>query len=160
MIEVKFIIIFVSLLYAGASLADAAIVERIKKIGDVCIEGDNCRVAPVIGSADVTESMAVDDCVEGKNCNVAPFVAVVVGGSSIEENYKKSCATCHVAGVAGAPKLGDSADWEPRIAKGMDRLYNSVINGLPPAMPAKGMCFSCSDDELRSIVDYMVESLK
>ena len=130
------------------------------KIGDVCIEGENCRVAPVTGSTDVTESMAVDDCIGEKNCNAAPVVAVADGGFSVEENYKKSCATCHVAGVAGAPKLGDSADWEPRIDKGMDRLYNSVINGLPPAMPAKGMCFSCSDDELRSIVDYMVDSLK
>ena len=65
-----------------------------------------------------------------------------------------------IAGVAGAPKLGDAVAWEPRIAKGMDTLYNSVINGLPPAMPAKGMCFSCSDDDLRALVDYMVDSLK
>ena len=160
MIKVKFLITFVSLLCTGASLADATIAERIKKIGDVCIEGEDCRVTPAIVSADVTESMAVDDCIGEKNCNAVSVVAVADGGFNVEENYKKSCATCHVAGVAGAPKLGDSADWEPRIAKGMDRLYNSVINGLPPAMPAKGMCFSCSDDELRSIVDYMVESLK
>ena len=65
------------------------------------------------------------------------------------------------AGVrAGAPKLGDITAWEPRLAKGVDVLYKSVINGLPPAMPAKGMCFSCSDDELRDLVDYMVDTVK
>ena len=158
MIKVKFLVTFVSLLCAGASMADEIIAERIKKIGDVCIEGENCIVAPVFVSSDASDSMLLDDCIGGKNCNSTPILAI--GVFNVEENYKKSCATCHVAGVAGAPKLGDSVDWEPRIAKGMDRLYNSVINGLPPAMPAKGMCFSCSEDELRSIVDYMVESLK
>jgi len=30
------------------------------------------------------------------------------------------------------------------------------LTGLAPAMPAKGMCFACSDDDMRSLVDYMV----
>ena len=132
--KVKFLMALVTLFHVADGMADADIAERIKKVGEVCIEGENCGVAPVVIAA--------------------------VGGVSVEENYDKSCATCHIAGVAGAPKLGDAVSWEPRIAKGMDTLYNSVINGLPPAMPAKGMCFSCSDDDLRAIVDYMVDSLK
>jgi len=70
--------------------------------------------------------------------------------------YKASCQACHAAGVAGAPKLGDKAAWAPRIAKGNDAMYTSVIKGLN-AMPPKGACMSCSDDELRAAVDYMVE---
>ena len=158
--KVKFLVSFVCLLCAGASIADANIVERIKKIGDVCIEGENCSAAPVFGTAAGAGSKVGDVCTEGENCYAEPVVIAVAGAAGVEENYKKSCATCHIAGVAGAPKLGDSVAWEPRLAKGMDTLYNSVINGLPPAMPAKGMCFSCSDDDLRSIVDYMVDSLK
>ena len=70
--------------------------------------------------------------------------------------YKASCQACHAAGVAGAPKLGDKDAWAPRIAKGNDAMYTSVMKGLN-AMPPKGACMSCSDDELRAAVDYMVE---
>lgn len=69
--------------------------------------------------------------------------------------YKASCQACHAAGVAGAPKLGDKDAWAPRIAKGSDAMYTSVIKGLN-AMPPKGACMSCSEDELRAAVDYMV----
>jgi cytochrome c5 len=70
--------------------------------------------------------------------------------------YQASCQACHAAGVAGAPKLGDKAAWAPRIAKGNDALTASVIKGLN-AMPPKGACMSCGDDELRAAVLYMVE---
>jgi cytochrome c5 len=69
--------------------------------------------------------------------------------------YQASCQACHVAGVAGAPKLGDKGAWAPRIAKGNDALYSSVMKGLN-AMPPKGGCMSCSEDELRAAVDYIV----
>ena len=69
--------------------------------------------------------------------------------------YQKSCQACHATGAAGAPKLGDKEAWAPRIAKGNDALLSSVKNGLK-AMPPKGTCMSCSDDELRAAVDYMV----
>jgi cytochrome c5 len=70
--------------------------------------------------------------------------------------YKASCQACHAAGVAGAPKLGDKDAWAPRIAKGNDAMYLSLKNGLN-AMPPKGACMSCSEDELRAAMEYMVE---
>ena len=82
----------------------------------------------------------------------ATQAAASVDGQKI---YQASCQACHVAGVAGAPKLGDKAAWAPRIAKGNDALSSSVMNGLN-AMPPKGGCMSCSEDELRAAVDYMV----
>ena len=66
------------------------------------------------------------------------------------------CQACHVMGIAGAPKLGDKAAWKPRIAKGGDALLSSVKNGLD-AMPPNGACANCSDDQLRSVIEYMVE---
>lgn len=116
---------------------DSEIAERIQKVGSVCIEGSDCGQAASVTVAATGGSEAA-------------------GG--VEDNYNKSCATCHAAGIAGAPKLGDAAQWASRIAKGKDVLYASSINGLPPAMPAKGMCFSCSDDDLRALVDYMIEA--
>ena len=55
----------------------------------------------------------------------------------------------------GAPKLGDKDAWAPRIAKGNDALFSWVKNGLK-AMPPKGTCMSCSEDELRAAMEYMV----
>ena len=151
--KVKVLVAFVSLFFMGTGIADADIAERIKKVGEVCIEGKECGAAQVAGAA--AGGASVDE-----NYNKTQVVVAAAGSASVEENYNKSCAVCHITGVAGAPLLDDTAAWEPRIAKGMDTLYNSVINGLPPAMPAKGMCFSCSDDDLRALVNYMVDSLK
>jgi len=78
--------------------------------------------------------------------------ATTVDGQKI---YQASCQACHAAGVANAPKLGDKEAWAPRIAKGNDALFSSVKNGLN-AMPPKGTCMSCSDDELRAAVEYLV----
>ena len=69
--------------------------------------------------------------------------------------YQKSCQACHATGAAGAPKLGDKDAWAPRIAKGNDAMLSSVKNGLK-AMPPKGTCMSCSEDELRAAMEYMV----
>lgn len=74
-----------------------------------------------------------------------------------EEIYQAKCSTCHASGVAGAPKLGDAAAWEPRIGKGMATLYANSINGFL-GMPPKGLCMDCSDAELKDAVDYMVEN--
>jgi len=69
--------------------------------------------------------------------------------------YQTSCQACHATGAAGAPKLGDKDAWAPRIAKGNDALLSSVKNGLK-AMPPKGACMGCSEDELRAAMEYMV----
>ena len=79
--------------------------------------------------------------------------AAAVDGQKV---YQAACQACHAAGVAGAPKLGDKEAWAPRIAKGEDALLASVNNGLN-AMPPKGACMSCSEDDLRAAVEYMVE---
>lgn len=110
-----------------------SIEERIKPAGDLCMAGDDCAAAAAAPVAD--------------------------GPRSGDAVYTAKCATCHATGAAGAPKLGDAAAWAPRIAKGMDVLYTSAISGLN-GMPAKGLCFDCSDDELKAAVDHMVEGSK
>lgn len=70
--------------------------------------------------------------------------------------YEKSCAVCHKAGIAGAPKTGDKAAWAALNAKGIDALTAVAISGKG-AMPAKGGNPSLSDDEVRAAVEYMVE---
>ncbi len=76
--------------------------------------------------------------------------------AKIEELYTKSCAVCHAAGAAAAPKTGVAAEWEPRLAKGMDTLVTSVQKGLN-AMPPKGMCFDCSAEDYKALIEYMAK---
>jgi cytochrome c5 len=72
-----------------------------------------------------------------------------------QQVYQTSCQACHATGAANAPKLGDKEAWAPRIATGMDALVGSVMKGKN-AMPPKGACAACSDDDLKAAVEYMV----
>lgn len=72
--------------------------------------------------------------------------------------YGTFCIACHASGVSGAPKTGDAGDWAPRIAQGHDVLKDHAINGFN-AMPAKGSCMDCSDDEIVAAIDHMIEGL-
>ncbi|MFA5631394.1 MAG: cytochrome c5 family protein [Porticoccaceae bacterium] len=109
-----------------------AVAERLKPEGEVTLESDVVATAPAI---DATGGEPRDP----------------------EEIYNKACVTCHAVGVAGAPKIGVAADWEPRIAQGMDVLYTHSLEGLR-GMPPRGLCMDCTDDEIKSTVDYMVKS--
>ena len=71
--------------------------------------------------------------------------------------YSQYCFSCHGPGLSGAPRLGDVDAWAPRIAKGKDLLLKTTIEGIPPAMPARGICSSCTDEELAQVIDYMIE---
>ena len=116
-------------------LSDRATAERLKPVGSVCVEGEDC------GSA----------------------VADAGGGSGEPRDgttvYDSGCAACHATGAAGAPKMGDAAAWAPRIEKGMDTLVKHAYEGFN-AMPAKGMCADCSEDEIAAAVEHIVEQSK
>ncbi|MCC5887609.1 MAG: cytochrome c5 family protein [Gammaproteobacteria bacterium] len=75
-----------------------------------------------------------------------------------EAIYDQFCGTCHIGGIAGAPRMTAEA-WEPRIAEGMEALYATTFNGRG-AMPPRGTCFDCTDEELIKTVDWMVESVQ
>ncbi|GAP74724.1 MULTISPECIES: c-type cytochrome [Pseudoalteromonas] len=76
------------------------------------------------------------------------------GPRSGEQVYQAACFACHGSGALGAPKT--AADWEPRLAKGMDTLLDHAINGFN-AMPPRGTCMDCSDEEIQAAIDFMVK---
>jgi cytochrome c5 len=96
----------------------------------------------------------------------APAAAVVAAAEPAKADaagavpalYTQICQTCHAAGVAGAPKLGDKAAWAPRLAQGVDGLTASAIKGKN-AMPPKGGS-TASDAEIKTVVAYMVSTVK
>lgn len=75
-----------------------------------------------------------------------------------EKLYNSACLACHMAGVAGAPKLGDKAAWSALADKGMDALMQVTINGKG-AMPPRGAT-KADDDTLRAAVEYMIAKSK
>lgn len=97
-------------------------------------------------------------CRAGDDCGVVVAAAPTEPRSG-EEVYNSYCFACHATGVGGAPVVGDIAAWEPRVAKGMESLWGTMQNGLG-AMPAKGTCVNCSDDELRASMNFLVDSGK
>lgn len=121
---------------AEATAMDAkAIAERIKPVGELALA---TAAAPVVNALVPAANAAAD------------------AGQS---TYNASCAACHAAGVAGAPKLGDKADWGPRIKQGKDTLYTHAIKGYQGKkgmMPPKGGNMALKDDVVKAAVDYMV----
>jgi len=49
--------------------------------------------------------------------------------ASGEQVYKAQCAACHNSGAAGAPKLGDTVAWTPRLKTGFEALWQSSLKG-------------------------------
>jgi cytochrome c5 len=118
----------------SAGQVEDGIAERIKPVGEVCIEGQECAVATSV-------------------------TAAASGPRSGQEVYDAACMACHATGAGGAPVVGDTVAWADRIGKGLEALYVSGIEGVPgTGMMAMGTCMSCSEDEIRTAVDHMVEN--
>jgi cytochrome c5 len=89
----------------------------------------------------------------------APAAAPAAAGVDGAAVYNKACVACHAAGVAGAPKFGDKAQWAPRIATGLDSMVNNALKGKG-AMPAKGGNPALKDAEIKAAVEYMTAAAK
>lgn len=111
--------------YAATDAQAEKIAERIKPVGEVCV---------------------------GAECGGAAVAAAEP--RSGEEVYGAACSACHGAGILGAPKNGDKAAWDERLAKGLDATLKNAISGIN-AMPPKGNCANCSDDELLAAIKFM-----
>jgi len=72
------------------------------------------------------------------------------------EVYQQVCSACHASGVAGAPKVSNSAEWKKRLSEqGKETLYKRSINGYK-GMPAKGGNPDLSEDEMHKAVDHIL----
>lgn len=112
-----------------------SIEERLKPVGTIKIAGEASSAAATTQTA-----------------------AVASGPREGSVIYQKHCFACHMTGAAGAPKL-EAAAWTERKAKGVDALISSVINGKG-AMPPKGTCMDCTDEEFKNTVQYMLDQAK
>ena len=132
-----------------------AIVRNIEPIGEVCLAGQNCAGGTATNAIN-TNSAATSTVAAAITQSAPAATPAAAPAFDAAATYQLSCFACHASGAAGAPELGDVGAWEERMAKGIDTVLANAINGIG-AMPAKGMCMTCSDDDIRSLVDYMVE---
>ncbi|MDZ4865827.1 MAG: c-type cytochrome [Alphaproteobacteria bacterium] len=72
----------------------------------------------------------------------------------LSEKYERSCRICHINPDSGAPLTGDATAWEPRLAQSKDVVSAHLRDGFN-AMPPRGQCFDCTDDELERLTDFM-----
>ena len=108
---------------------------RLQSPADVCVMGDACAAGMVMAGAGSGEPKPP------------------------EEVYQTFCFACHGTGANNAPVYANAEAWAPRIAKGVDALYESALNGFNNgAMPAKGLCMACSADDIKATVDYLVQA--
>ncbi len=133
------IVFFTARAIGGSSFAQTqnspqAVLDRIRPFGQVRVGKSDGVVAAAAPAAPAT----------------AP--AAGQGGEAV---YTKACIVCHSTGVAGAPKVGDKAAWEPRLAQGMDTLVSTALKGKG-AMPPKGGHATLSDAEIKAAIEYML----
>jgi cytochrome c5 len=128
-------------------LVTAAVAERIQPVRKLAVAGkDNSALAPPGGAAGESAS--------------APAPAQDMSG---QEVFAMACVVCHGSGVAGAPKLGDAANWAPRIAQGQAVLRQHALQGYQGKdgfMPPKGGRTDLSDQSVINAVDHMVQNSK
>jgi cytochrome c5 len=148
------------LLVSGLVLAEedrSAVLERIKPVGTVTVEGQEM---PVITKTEVApppvEAPAAPVMEKMAEATPAPAVpAAAPAAADGAKVYQTACFACHATGAAGAPKLCDKAAWAPRLATGKEALLNSALKGKG-AMPPKGGQMHLSDAEISAAVDHLM----
>jgi cytochrome c len=73
--------------------------------------------------------------------------------------YESTCVSCHGNPAIGAPILGDKEAWATVTAKGIDKVYHNAINGIN-SMPPKGGNMDLTDEQMKEVIDYMINSSK
>jgi len=80
--------------------------------------------------------------------------SAAAGARSGEEIVAAACGTCHVPGIANAPKIGDQAAWAKLARAGLPAMMKNAISGKG-AMPPRGGLADLSDAELASAIVHM-----
>ena len=120
---------------------EVVVVEPVDTMEDIAM-----RLQPVISLDEMRSSMTVASA------------AADTANKSPDQLYQGACLACHSTGAAGAPKIGDAAAWKARLAKGLDALVSSAINGIGAMPPRGGSQFN--DDQVRATVEYILSESK
>ena len=153
---------------------DVIVAERTAPMGKVSVAGEEMMTEETAMEETMMEETAMEETMQEGVTNVAsaagtdtPAMDTAVDETALtkvemngEKLYNQICVACHSIDGIGSPVLGDIEAWAPRIAKGVEVLYENAINGYvgPEGymMPARGGA-NFTDEQVRITVDYMVE---
>jgi cytochrome c5 len=83
-----------------------------------------------------------------------PTLRAVTVDEEVMAKWSRSCALCHITGEAGAPVVGDAAEWLRRLQQGEEAIINNVVEGFN-SMPPLGYCMACEVSDFRAMIAYM-----
>ena len=149
---------------SAADMAGSAAVTAASAAVDTAASAMDSAASAVDNAASATAAAAAS-AVNAASAAVTGAAAGAAAGLDLakgEALYKSTCQACHAAGVAGAPKLDDKADWAPRIAQGEETLFKHSLEGFTGqkgVMPPKGGS-TAPDEDVKAAVMYMVSHAK
>ncbi len=134
----------------NAGLTDAEVARAVVYMANAA--GASFKAPEAAASAEAVAATPAAEATPAATTTVAtaPKPDLAMG----KKVYQSTCALCHAASIAGAPKPGDMAAWEPRVAQGYATLYNHAITGIR-GMPPKGGNPSLSEADIANAVGYM-----
>ena len=116
----------------------------------------SCIIIIMTSCGEKTPPVNIYDSDEYKNLTRKEIIV----GESI---WATACFRCHRYGINGATVLENKVYWDQTATKGLDELYKSVWEGKKGeigAMPPKGFCNLCSEDEIKKSVLYIFHLAK
>ena len=141
------------LLSITACSGDNAAVEEpaaVNKPADTTVVVEDTPIVKTVADAETT--VIEDEPVQ--ELSAEPEVLAADAGAKL---YETNCKVCHEGGLLNAPKYGDKAAWEPRLAKGTETLHMHSAKGFNK-MPAQ-TTDKVSEAQVYAAVDYMIEAV-
>ncbi|MBL4573220.1 MAG: cytochrome c5 family protein [Gammaproteobacteria bacterium] len=83
-----------------------------------------------------------------------PTLSTATVDEEVMRKWSRSCALCHITGEAGAPVVGDTAEWQRRLQQGEEAIISNVVTGFN-SMPPLGYCMACEISDFRAMIAYM-----
>ncbi|MGE6361456.1 c-type cytochrome [Psychrobacter glacincola] len=149
-----------ALLAITACSGDNAAVEEPAVVNEPADTTVVVEDAPIVEPEVVTPEPVADaetTVIEDKPVQEISAEPEVLAADAGAKLYETNCKVCHEGGLLNAPKYGDKAAWEPRLAKGTETLHMHSAKGFNK-MPAQATD-KVSEAQVYAAVDYMIEAV-
>lgn len=149
-----------ALLAITACSGDNAAVEEPAVVNESADTTVVVEDAPIVEPEVVTPESVVDTettVIEDEPVQEISAEPEVLAADAGAKLYETNCKVCHEGGLLNAPKYGDKAAWEPRLAKGTETLHMHSAKGFNK-MPAQATD-KVSEAQVYAAVDYMIEAV-
>lgn len=151
---------------AGTTLDDDQLLLAVQHLAGFAADDDagsesEAAEESAAEETETAETEAVESAVDADTsaeASATPAAAGEMVAGELTDKVKSTvdglCIGCHLAGVAGAPKIGDQEAWASRAEKGLAGMTSVVVKGQG-AMPPRGGS-SLTDEEIATAIEYLM----